>query len=47
MVVNLVLLSLIALLPFTTSLIGGYGDSNVALAVFGRSTSGRRRRLTR
>ena len=34
MVVNLVLLSLIALLPFTTSLIGGYGDSNTALAVF-------------
>ena len=33
-VLNLVLLSLIALLPFTTSLIGGFGDSKVALSVF-------------
>jgi uncharacterized membrane protein len=34
MIVNLALLSLIALLPFTTSLIGSYSDSEVALVVF-------------
>jgi uncharacterized membrane protein len=34
MVVNLFLLSTIALLPFSTSLIGGYGDSELATCVF-------------
>jgi uncharacterized membrane protein len=34
MVVNLFLLSMIALLPFSTSLIGGYGDSELATGIF-------------
>ncbi len=40
MLANLALLSLIALLPFTTSLIGGYGESDLALAVFALNLGG-------